>query len=140
LADLNVQQCVTAQAMGVADEGGIQGEAEILNDAESFEFTVECSHVQRTLVGMDLKRHHRFHLQLKHLKAGHGVAVGAGTQFCELAGIQQSSDNTFLLLEISRQMLLVAINREIEALTGTEGQRHDHLPTRHDPIQCPKCL
>jgi len=45
LTDLNVQPRITAQAMGVADEGGIQGEAEILNDSESFEVTVECSHV-----------------------------------------------------------------------------------------------
>jgi len=49
------------------------------------------------------------------------IDEGAAKLTCELGDLEAKSRGR--------------IRVEIEALTGTEGQRHDHLPTRHDPIQ-----
>ena len=66
--------------MAVADEGGIEAEVEILHDAQAIELAVESSHLNGTRFRPHLEGDHGFHLQLKDLQAGHGVAINASNR------------------------------------------------------------
>ena len=135
LTDAHRQPGIAAEAPRRCLEDGFESELEVIDKTQPFQLAIDGPHLQVCGIGFDLQADDRFHLQLEHLEAGDHIAVAARAELGELLGIQQCSQQPFLLLQVMRQPFGMTLDREIKLLTGFEGQRHDHHLTRHDPIE-----
>jgi prephenate dehydratase len=135
LADLNVQGCGATEPIGIGLESGFQGQVEVFNHSQTFEFAVDSTHQHRVSLVNDLEGNDRLHVQLKDLEAGDHIAITPRLEWGQLTGIQKCSNQPIVLMQVIRKSIGITLNVEGEMLTGTEGQRHEHHLTHHDLIE-----
>ena len=89
---------------------GFEGEPKIIDNPQALQFTIP--RLQQDALGLcgghDLDN--GLDLQLEHLQLRDRVAVMAGAQGLELAGIEQGSHHPILLVEVGGQAVGIAVD------------------------------
>ena len=78
-------------------EPGAQGQLKIIHQAQPLQFAFAGVQQQLPRCQARAQGDHRMDLQLEHLQVGDGVAVVAGLEGFELAGVEQSPDHPVCL-------------------------------------------
>ncbi len=102
----------------------MQCELEIFHQPQPLQHAIDG--FERDAPGTDLgaQLNQWLDLQLEDLKPGHAVAVMARCKLFQLAGIKEGLDNPIFIGQITGQVLGIMVDRELQLLTGAEGQGH----------------
>ena len=103
---------------------GAKRQGEVVDQIEAFEVAVERFDLQVSRRPPGPKLHDRLDLELKGLQRFDRIAIVPLTQLIQLAGFQEGTDDTVLVIEVLGQSRSLLGNSQLEHLAGAEGQGH----------------